>query len=52
MRYLVDAGLSARDVIDANQVVSCSDYVNSLAEALGAELEKHWRASRDGHATP
>lgn len=46
MRTLLDAGLSARDVIDANQVVA---YVNRVAEELGVELEEHWDALVDGH---
>ncbi len=49
----LDAGLSARDVIDANQVVPCSDDVSSVAQGLGVELQEHRGGSRDGaHATP
>ena len=36
------AGLSAREVIDANQVVAYFNYVNRVAEGLGVELESSW----------
>jgi len=39
---LLDAGLSARDVIDGNQVVAYFNYVNRIAEGLGVELESTW----------
>jgi uncharacterized protein YciW len=42
VRLLLDAGLTARDVIDANQVVSYFNYVNRVAEGLGVQLEEHW----------
>ena len=35
-------GLSARDVIDANQVVAYFNYVNRVADGLGVELEPSW----------
>ena len=41
VRALLDAGLSERDVIDANQVVAYFNYVNRVAEGLGVELEAH-----------
>ena len=36
------AGLSARDVIDANQVSAYFNDVNRIAEGLGVELEDDW----------
>ncbi|MCY7373907.1 MAG: hypothetical protein LH461_09475 [Spirochaetaceae bacterium] len=39
---LLEAGLSERDVIDANHVVPQFNYVNRVAEGLGVELEAHW----------
>ncbi len=39
---LQDAGLSAAEAIDANQVVAHFNYVNRIAEGLGAELEPTW----------
>lgn len=42
VQRLQDAGLSAREVIDANQVVSYFNYVNRIAEGLGVELEDTW----------
>ncbi len=38
------AGLSDRDVVDANQVVAYFNYVNRVADGLGVELEDDWRA--------
>ena len=38
------AGLSAREVIDANQVVAYFNYVNRVADGLGIELEDSWSA--------
>lgn len=42
VQRLQAAGLSARDVIDANQVVAYFNYVNRVAEGLGVELEQSW----------
>ncbi len=42
VQQLVDLDLSARDVIDANQVVAYFNYVNRVAEGLGVELEDEW----------
>jgi uncharacterized protein YciW len=39
---LLAAGLTERDVIDANQVVAYFNYVNRVADGLGVELEEHW----------
>lgn len=39
---LQDAGLSAAEIIDANQVVAYFNYVNRVAEGLGVELEPTW----------
>ncbi len=39
---LRDAGLSDRDVVDANQVVAYFNYVNRVADGLGVELEEEW----------
>lgn len=39
VRALLAAGLTEREVIDANQVVSYFNYVNRVAEGLGVELE-------------
>lgn len=36
------AGLSDRDVVDANQVVAYFNYVNRVADGLGVELEDAW----------
>ncbi len=45
---LLHAGLSEREVIDANQVIAYFNYVNRVAEGLGVELEAHWdQASAD-----
>ena len=33
------AGLSDRDIVDANQVASYFNYVNRVADGLGVELE-------------
>jgi uncharacterized peroxidase-related enzyme len=38
------AGLSDRDVVDANQVVAYFNYVNRVADGLGVELEHDWPA--------
>lgn len=40
VQSLLDTGLSARDVIDANQVVAYFNYVNRVAKGLGVELEE------------
>jgi uncharacterized protein YciW len=42
VQALVAAGLTERDVIDANQVVAYFNYVNRVADGLGVELEEHW----------
>ena len=39
---LREAGLSDRDVVDANQIVAYFNYVNRVAEGLGVELESRW----------
>jgi uncharacterized peroxidase-related enzyme len=36
------AGLSDRDIVDANQVVAYYNYVNRVADGLGVELEDDW----------
>lgn len=36
------AGLSDRDIVDANQVVAYYNYVNRVADGLGVELERRW----------
>ena len=36
------AGLSDRDIVDANQVVAYFNYVNRIADGLGVELEAQW----------
>ena len=50
---LRDAGLSDRDVVDANQVVAYFNYVNRVAQGLGVTLEDRWpdelRAERRYH---
>jgi len=38
------AGLSAREIIDVNQVVSYLNYVNRVAQGLGVRLEPDWQA--------
>jgi uncharacterized protein YciW len=40
VRALLDAGLTERDVIDANQVIAYFNYVNRVAEGLGVQLEE------------
>ncbi len=45
VRALLEAGLSERDVIDANQVVAYFNYVNRVAEGHGVQLEAHWYES-------
>ena len=43
------AGLTEREIIDVNQVVSYYNYVNRVAQGLGVELEDRWPdVSRDG----
>lgn len=42
VRPLRDAGLTARDVVDANQVVAYFNYVNRIVDGLGVELEDRW----------
>ncbi len=39
---LRQAGLSDREVVDANQVVAYFNYVNRVADGLGVELEEWW----------
>src|SRR6266540_2243111 len=41
---LRSAGLSDRDIVDANQVVAYFNYVNRVADGLGVELESYWPA--------
>jgi uncharacterized peroxidase-related enzyme len=36
------AGLTDRDIVDANQVVAYFNYVNRIADGLGVELESRW----------
>ena len=36
------AGLSDRDIVDANQVVAYFNYVNRVADGLGVALEEDW----------
>lgn len=36
------AGLSDRDIVDANQVAAYYNYVNRVADGLGVELEDDW----------
>ncbi|MGM0437719.1 MAG: peroxidase [Bacillota bacterium] len=40
LKKLKEIGLSDRDILDLNQVVSYFNYVNRIAEGLGIELEK------------
>ncbi len=40
------AGLSDREVVDANQVVAYYNYVNRIADGLGVELEDEWPAEQ------
>lgn len=44
VQALEAVGLTARDVIDANQVVAYFNYVNRIADGLGVELEDSWPA--------
>lgn len=45
VEQLQRAGLTPREVIDANQVVAYFNYVNRVSEGLGVELESHWPES-------
>lgn len=36
------SGLSDRDILDLNQIVSYFAYVNRLADGLGVPLEDFW----------
>jgi uncharacterized peroxidase-related enzyme len=40
------AGLSDRDIVDANQVTAYFNYVNRIADGLGVELEDEWPAEQ------
>ena len=42
LRPLRDAGLSDRDILDLNLVVSYYAYVNRIADGLGVPLEDWW----------
>ena len=42
VQRLREAGLSDRDVVDANQVASYFNYVNRVVDGLGVELEADW----------
>ncbi|MCG8423016.1 MAG: peroxidase [Proteobacteria bacterium] len=44
---LRDAGLSDRDILDANQVVAYFAYVNRVADGLGVALEEHMSGNSD-----
>jgi len=50
VRAMLEKGLSERDVIDANQVISYFNYVNRVAEGLGVELEAYWGQATAGSA--
>jgi len=39
IKNLKEMGLSDKDILDLNQVVSYFNYVNRIAEGLGIELE-------------
>jgi len=39
IKKLKEMGLSDKDILDLNQVVSYFNYVNRIAEGLGIELE-------------
>lgn len=39
---LRELGMTDRDIVDANQVVSYFNYVNRVADGLGVELEPGW----------
>lgn len=40
IKNLKEMGLSDKDILDLNQVVSYFNYVNRIAEGLGIELEE------------
>ena len=40
------AGLTDRDIVDANQVAAYFNYVNRIADGLGVELEDEWPAEQ------
>jgi uncharacterized peroxidase-related enzyme len=39
---LRELGLSDRDIVDANQVISYFAYANRVTDGLGVELEESW----------
>jgi len=40
IKRLKEIGLSDKDILDLNQVVSYFNYVNRIAEGLGIDLEE------------
>ena len=42
IQKLREVGLSDRDIVDANQVVSYFAYANRVTDGLGVELEETW----------
>jgi len=50
VQALLEAGLTAAEVIDANQVVAYFNYVNRVADGLGVELEDSWDADARSQA--
>ena len=42
IQRLREVGLSDRDIVDANQVVSYFAYANRVTDGLGVELEETW----------
>ena len=45
LRPLRTAGLSDRDILDLNLIVSYYAYVNRIADGLGVPLEEWWNAA-------
>jgi uncharacterized protein YciW len=42
IQRLRNAGLTDRDIVDANQVISYFAYANRVTDGLGVELEETW----------
>jgi len=51
LQPLSDAGLSDRDILDLNLVVSYYAYVNRIADGLGVPLEDWWDEANSAGGT-
>lgn len=50
LEVLKAAGFSAREIIDANQVISYFNYINRVASGLGVQLEAESAHEHDPRA--